>query len=181
MRNLSVLSAALFVVNAAMCDVVELPSISIAGTTVDTTVTYDSARAVYRYAYVIHAPVTNKAPIVSFKVDISGGRMNRSQLDSDLQNNVERDEATTPPLQPLTTIPVGILVPNPSRYYGGVGKPAWVFFSSIKGAGDIAPGQDVGGFVVESKFPPGKRNAFLNPSEATWTVISMSAPKGTEF
>jgi hypothetical protein len=43
--------------------VVEFGPLTITGSTVEATVTYDAARGVYRYAYTIHAPSTNKAPI----------------------------------------------------------------------------------------------------------------------
>lgn len=181
MRAMNALCALLFIACSMRADVIVLPSLSIAGSTVDSNVTFDSARQVYRYHYTINAAATNKAPITALLVDVSGGRMDRPQLDPDLQNNVERDEATAPPLQPLTTIPVGIIVPEPSRFDGGVGQPAFAFFSSIRGAGDIPAGTTASGFVLESKFPPGVRAARLEPSQISWTRATRSAPKDTEF
>ena len=181
MRSTLTLCALMLIAAEAGCAVIELPSLSINSSTVDARVTYDTARAVYRYEYTVHAAATNQAAIKTFMVDISGGRMNRPQIDPDLLNNVVRDEATGIPVQSPTTIPVGIIVPNASRYDGGVGKPGWAYFSSIKGAGDVAAGQNVGGFVLESKFPPAVRNAFIEPSQASWTPIMRAAPADSEF
>jgi len=165
---------------AGQTDVIELPSLSIEGSTIDSTVTYDPAREVYRYEYTITAPVTNKAAIAGFRIDISG-RVARPQLDPDLQNNVPRAESSGKQLQPNTTIPVGIIVPDPANSRAGVGKPGWVYLGSRRGVWDILAGQSKGGFVIESKQPPGMRTAWLRPSELRWVEITMSSPADAEF
>ncbi|HYK03766.1 MAG TPA: hypothetical protein VE974_18560 [Thermoanaerobaculia bacterium] len=66
--------------------VVEFGPLTITGSTVEATVTYDAARSVYRYAYTIHAP---SAPIESVHIDVSG-RIGRPQRDASLQENITR-------------------------------------------------------------------------------------------
>lgn len=165
---------------AGQTSVTELPSLSIEGSTIEGTVTYDPAREVYRYEYTINAPATNKAPIIGFQIDVSG-RVARPQLDPDLQNNVPRAESSGKQLQPNTTIPVGIIAPDPGNTRAGVGQPGWVYFGSRRGVWDVLAGQSKGGFVIESKQPPGMRTAWLRPSELSWVEITMSSPADAEF
>ena len=165
---------------AGQTDVIDLPSLSIEGSTIDSTVTYDAARSVYRYEYTINASATNKAPIIGFQIDVSG-RVARPQLDPDLHNNVPRAESSGKQLQPATTIPVGIIAPDPGNTRAGVGQPGWVYFGSRRGVWDIHAGQSKGGFVIESKQPPGVRTAWLRPSELRWIEITMSSPADAEF
>ncbi|MFP5245317.1 MAG: hypothetical protein ACLGH0_01390 [Thermoanaerobaculia bacterium] len=159
--------------------VIDMPSLSIEGSTLDVAVSYDSARQVYRYQYTVHAAATNKARIDSFAIDING-REPRPQLDPDLQNNIVRKE-TTRQLQPSTAIPVGITVPDPGNTNAGVGAQGWVFFTSRRGTWDIEPGASTGDFILESKRPPGIRNARISPNDLEWINISLSSPPESEF
>jgi len=177
---LALISVSYAGLGAAQTAVIELPSLSIEGSTIEGTVTYDSARGVYRYEYAIRAAQSNKAPMIGFQIDISG-RVSRPQLDPDLQNNVTRAESSGKQLQPNTTIPVGIVVPDPASTRAGVGQPGWVYFGSRRGVWDVLAGQSKGGFVLESKQPPGIRSAWLRPSELRWVEITMSSPADVEF
>ncbi len=157
---------------------VELPSLSIEGTRIDAAVSYDGARGVYRYCYTLVAPSTNKAAVGNFRIDITG-RVPRPQLDPDLAGNVARDEAEGVVLQPPTTIPVGITVPDPVQWSATVGKPGWVGFR--KRFGGISPGTTASEIIVESKLPPGIRTAYIKPSGRIWSDITLASPAGTEF
>lgn len=179
MRRLLTIIICLLAVSAG-AQVVELPPLSIGGTALDTTVTFDSARGVYRYQYMVTAPATNKASVSAFRIDITG-RIVRPQLDPDLQNNIARDEGRRAPWQPATTIPVGITVPSPATNKGGVSALGWAYFRNKAGA-EIARGTASTGYVLESKQPPGIRNAVIEPSLAPWLSITLSGyPPNTEF
>src|SRR6266498_1401170 len=91
--------------------VVQFPDLMITGSSLSYSVTYDSTRGVYRYAYTINAPVMNLAPIHSVKIDIAGSTA-RPQGDPSLQENIVRH----PQLQAATTIPVGLTVPEPTQW-----------------------------------------------------------------
>jgi len=149
---------------------IQLPPLTITGTTLDVNVTFDSARQVYRYHYTIKAPSENKAPIRAAQIDISG-RTARTQIDPSLQENVVRLGQD----QPATTIPVGITVP--SGWRGGVGQGGDAFFSASPSA-VILPGSSVGGFVIESKLPPGVRVLEIKPSISLWRSILGPLPEG---
>lgn len=167
-------------------NLVYLPSLSIAGTTVESKVTYDSSRSVYRYEYRVNAPATNKAAIDVLKIDVSGRKV-RPQIDPDLQTNVELDLAREKGWQPATTIPVGLIVPNASMDDAGVGKEGHAYFGfggKPKVTGDaIEPGTSVGGSIIESKQPPGWRKAEISPSVMKWVEICYSGtyPRDTVF
>lgn len=149
---------------------VELPPLTITGSSLAVNVTYDAARQVYRYQYTINAPTTNKAPIRAVQIDVSG-RTARPQTDPALQENITRlgqDQAAT-------TIPVGITVPLGWR--GGVGQGGDAFFSASPSAVVLA-GSSLGGFVIESKLPPGVRTLEIKPSIAMWRSILGPLPEG---
>lgn len=150
--------------------VIQLPALTIAGTTLQTTVSYDSARQVYRYAYVIVAPVSNQASIGGFNIDVSGATSHQ-QIDPDLQNNVVRRDVTIQQLQPNTTIPVGMSVPDPNAWYAGLSvKGQWAVFPNDD-TSPLRPGTQQGGFVLESKFPPALRDARISPDTDAWDAI----------
>ncbi len=160
--------------------VVELPSLSIEGSALTATVTYDAARAVYRYDYRVSAPQTNKVAIDGFCIDILG-RLNRAQYDPTLTNSVVRREATKSPRQPLNTIPVGLLLDNPTAYSASVNAEGSACFMSRYSAGHLQPGNTAGGFALESKFPPGARSAEILPTKLSWIEATIGSPEGTEF
>jgi len=149
---------------------VELPPLTITGSTLDVNVTYDPSRQVYRYQYTVKAPTTNKAPIRAVQIDVSG-RTPRPQTDPALQENITRIAQD----QPATTIPVGITVP--SGWRGGVGQGGDAFFSASPSAVALA-GSTVGGFVIESKLPPGVRTLEIKPSIALWRSVLAPLPDG---
>lgn len=151
---------------------VELPALTLAGSTLSANVTYDPARQIYRYAYTINAPATNQAPIRAIQIDISG-RIARPQIDPDLRENVTR----LPQDQPATTIPVGITVPNPSVWRGDIGQRGGVYFGTSRSTAVLA-GSNMSGFVLESKLPPGVRNVEISPSAAIWDTFLQPLPEG---
>jgi hypothetical protein len=157
--------------------VVELPSLSIEGTRLESIVRFDGDRGIYIYDYTLFAAETNQAPVSSFSIDTSG-RIDRPQLDPDLRNNIERLENTEiGPLQPPTTIPVGVIVPDPAIHIlaGPTtdGSTVFVYFD-----GQLQPGETRSGFKLESKFPPAWREAVIQPSSAQWIPVlqATSAP-----
>ncbi|HEX7152234.1 MAG TPA: hypothetical protein VF618_12170 [Thermoanaerobaculia bacterium] len=153
---------------------VELPPLTLTGSTLATNVTYDPARQVYRYEYTINSAATNRASIRAVQIDISG-RVARPQTDPALNENVTRVGAD----QPATTIPVGITVPTTASFWsGGVGAGGRVFFSTNRDGAGVLPGASLGGFVIESKLPPGVRNAEIRPSTEVWRTILRTHPEG---
>jgi len=153
---------------------VELPSLALTGSTLDTSVTYDPARQVYRYAYTINAASTNHAAIRAVQIDISG-RIARPQIDPALAENITRIGSD----QPGTTIPVGITVPTTASFWsGGVGAGGRAFFSTNRDGAGVLPGSSLTGFVIESKLPPGVRNVELRPSTDVWRSILRTHPEG---
>ena len=158
--------------------IVQVPDLTITGSMLDCTVTYDATRAVYRYVYAVKAPATNLAPVESFKIDVSGTTA-RPQVGPDLQENIVR--RTIAP-QPATTIPVGLTVADPAQWNAGVSAGGNTFFSSRDDAYDVAPNSTKTGFVIESKLPPGVRTAEISPSDAAWDAVADSLPdNGAEF
>lgn len=150
---------------------ITLSPLTISGTTLDVQVAYDAARQVYRYEYSIQAPASNQAPIRSVKIDISG-RLARPQIDPALRENITRIAQD----QPATTIPVGIQVP-PAAWRGGVSQGGNAFFSASPSA-VVLPGSSIGGFVIESKLPPGPRAAEIAPSASRWDSVLEVLPEG---
>src|SRR5262245_29571871 len=71
---------------------IDLPDLIITGSTLDCTVSYDANRAVYRYAYTLSAPATNRVAVQSFKIDLSGTTA-RTQSDPTLAENIVRSPA----------------------------------------------------------------------------------------
>jgi hypothetical protein len=167
------LSTLLVVASAAQAQVVpvvQLPPLTITGTVLDATVTYDSARGVYRYQYTIVAPSTNKADLGGLSIDVSG-KTAHVQIDPDLQNNVRRFELSGMGIQPDTTVPVGIIMPDPNGWTAMIGNQGQFGFFPRSDQWGIQPGMTQGGFVLESKFPPGMRNVRVTPSESAWFAI----------
>jgi hypothetical protein len=155
----------------------DLPDLIITGSTLDCAVTHDVARAVYRYAYTLTAPVTNRVPMQAFKIELSGTTA-RTQTDPALAENVVR----TPAIQPATTIPVGITVPDRSHWRAGLSRGGMFFVSARKSLMAVAPGASLGGFVLESRLPPGVRKAVISPSRQPWLDIMNATPEnGAEF
>lgn len=154
----------------------QFPPLTITGTRLDSTVTYDAARQVYRYTYTIVAPSTNHAPIEGVHLDLSG-RVARPQSDPGLAENVMRHLNK----QPATTIPVGITVPDPGAWRGGITPNGMLFLYSKKGLLDPQPGTSQGGFVIESRLGPGLRNVVFHPSDAPWEAIYNAMPDDQEL
>jgi hypothetical protein len=156
---------------------VDLPDLVITGSTLDCTVTYDASRSVYRYAYTLAAPATARVPVQAFKIDISGTTA-RTQTDPALAENIVR----TPAIQPATTIPVGITVPDPTKWRAGISRGGMFFVSARKSLLAVTPGASASGFVIESHLPPGMRKAVISPSRQPWLDIMNAAPdSGAEF
>lgn len=153
---------------------ITLPPLTIASTSIETSVTYDSARGVYRYEYNIVAPSENRAAVLSVLIDVSG-RVARPQTDPSLHENITRLGQD----QPATTIPVGITVPASHAYWrGGVGQGGRAFFSTHRAFAGVLPGTSKGGFVLESKQPPGIRAVEMIPSTDLWEPILDALPEG---
>jgi hypothetical protein len=156
---------------------VELPDLLITGSTVDCTVSYDASRAVYRYAYTLAAPATTRVSVQAFKIDISGTTA-RTQADPALAENIVR----TPAIQPATTIPVGITVPDPVNWRAGISRSGTFFVSARKSLLAVPSGGSASGFVLESRLPPGMRKAVISPSRQPWLDIMNTTPdSGAEF
>ncbi len=154
-----------------------LPDLTIIGTTITATVAYDATRAVYQYAYTVNAPAANRAPVQGFKIDVSG-KTARTQIDATLHENIARALA----IQPATTIPVGITVPDPTHWRGGLSRSGMVFVSARKSIMAINAGSSTSGFVIESRLAPGVRKAEISPSRQPWLDIVNAMPDtGAEF
>jgi len=154
----------------------QFPPLTISGTSLTCAVSYDSARQVYRYAYTINAPSTNLAPVVGFHLDLAG-KSARTQLDPTLQNNIVRRDNK----QPATTIPVGIIVPDPGIWRAGITPGGQFYIYSRKGLMDVPAGAAQGGIVIESHQPPGLRTVRFHPSTRAWNTIIDALPLGTEL
>ncbi|HWJ41598.1 MAG TPA: hypothetical protein VNT29_10700 [Candidatus Limnocylindrales bacterium] len=156
---------------------VDLPDLTITGSSLDCTVSYDATRGVFRYAYTLSAPATNRVPVQAFKIDVSG-TTTRPQTDLVLAENIVR----APAIQPATTIPVGITIPDPGHWRAGLSRSGMVFASARKSLMAVAPGASAGGFVLESRLTPGVRKAEISPSRQPWLDIMNAMPEtGAEF
>lgn len=154
---------------AQQAEIVNLPSLSIAGSRIDGNVHYDASRHVYRYEYTVVAASTNKAAIRAFFVDVSG-RTTYVQDDPDLQGNAEPLHHTAIQLQPLSTLPVRASAPlGLGQILAGPNAIGEVSFGFHHWG--IQPGQTVSGFAIESKYPPAIRKARLFPSSESWKPI----------
>ncbi|SRR5712692_2065327 len=168
---------------AACCcgqEPVQLPSLDVSGTQVNATVAYDSARAVYRYQYTVICPPSNKAALLGIQIDVSG-KAPHQQLDADLLNNVVRKETRGVAVQPDTTIPIGITVPDPPRWLAMLNVALALGLGPRGSAISFTPGSTVTGIIIESKFPPALRTATLIPNSDAWDEFASHYPKGTEF
>jgi hypothetical protein len=157
---------------------VALPDLIITGTALDCSVTYDASRGVYRYAYTVNAPATNRVAVQAFNIDILG-KNTRTQIDRTLAENIVR-----PPqqLQPYSAIPVGITVPDPVLWRAGLSRAGTVFVSARKSVLAVRPGSSASGFIIESHLPPGIRKAEISPSRQPWLdIIDTTPDNGAEF
>ncbi len=178
-RKAALAAAILLVATAAAAQVkVQLPPLTITGSTLESSVSYDVARGVYPYDYAVVAAKSNQADIDGFDIDISG-TTDRPQLDPDLRNNIERDELTLGQIQPNTAIPVGITVPAP-YIKAGVNSVSYVAFPFFGAGNKVGPGERVKGIRLESKQPPAWRDATLMVSSTRWIPILRSFPKGAD-
>lgn len=157
---------------------VQLPDLTVKGSSLTGDVTYDAVRAVYRYSYTINAPVANLAPIRKVLIDLSG-KVARPQLDPSLAENIRRWSVK----QPATTIPVGITVQDLTQWgSSSVAADGRAYFMSEEPAYALSPGSSKGGFVLESKLPPGIRRAWIVPSMQPWVdALAGLPPKDAEF
>jgi hypothetical protein len=165
---------------AAQTSPVQLPSLSIANAQIVSTVSYDAQRGVYRYDYSVVNPPTNKAAIRGVRVDVTG-KTPHSQIDPTLQNNIPRGETAGKQLQPDTTIPVGITVPDPVRWLAMVNPAGQVAVAPGKSTVNFALPSNVGGIVIESRFPPALREVSLIPNDSAWFEFAKAYPEDTAF
>ncbi|HLZ08549.1 MAG TPA: hypothetical protein VKT80_08180, partial [Chloroflexota bacterium] len=165
---------------AALAQVTKLqyPPLTLTGSSLTVAVSYDPGTQIYRYEYTVNAANTNKASIAGFTVDLAGA-VSRPQLDPSLTNNIDREESQVGTFQPSTTIPVGITVPN-SGWYGSMSVKGAVTFTGLYPANRIAPGTSAGGFVLQSKQPPGSRTAMVMPAVDVWDNLP-APPEGVEY
>lgn len=161
--------------------VVDLPSLSIDGSYVESQVSYDEERGVYTYSYAVFAAESNQSNITGFAVDISGKEA-RPQIDVDLRNNIDRDEIAggMGQLQPDTTLPIGILLDDPSDL-ARANAASLVAFSFFESSSEVAPGDSRSGYRIESKFPPAWRPVEIYPSGDRWDAILRQYDKGDEL
>jgi hypothetical protein len=156
---------------------VDLPDLIISGSTLNFNVTYDASRAVYRYSYTLGASQTSRVPVQAFKIGISGVTA-RPQTDPTLAENIVR----APAIQPATTIPVGITVPNPSYWRAGISRGGMFFASARRSLFAVQPSASATGFVLESRLGPGVRKTVLTPSRQSWLdIMDGTADNGAEF
>ncbi len=151
---------------------VQLPDLTITGSTLSCDLTYDASRGVYRYNYTINAALTNLAPIQEVKIDLSG-KVARPQIDPTLAENIHRWSM----LQPATTIPVGITVQDLTQWgTSSVAAGGRAYFRSAKPIYALQPGGSKGGFVLESRQGPGIRRAWISPSIHSWWEALKTLP-----
>lgn len=162
----------------ALVTILHYPPLTLTGSSLTSTVSYDPATQNYRYEYTVNAASTNKASIASFSVDLAGA-VSRAQLDPSLPNNIDREETQVGTFQPATTIPVGITVPN-DGWYGSMSVKGQATFAGLYPASRVAPGTSVGGFVLQSKQPPGPRMATMMPAVDGWDSLP-APPDGVEY
>ena len=157
---------------------IQLPDLTITGSTLTCNVTYDASRAVYRYSYTINAPATNLAPIDAVKIELSG-KTARPQIDPTLAENIHRWSV----LQPATTIPVGVTSSDLAQWADcSVSAGGMAYFSANKGIYALAPGGNKGGFLLESHQPPAIRRAWMIPSiHAWWDALEKLPHSDAEF
>ncbi|HXG59319.1 MAG TPA: hypothetical protein VNL91_09885 [Thermoanaerobaculia bacterium] len=156
---------------------VVLPPLTITGSSLTVTNTYDAARGVYRYEYTVTAPASNKADIGCWSIDLLGLTQHQ-QIDPELGENIRREPVLQ--VQPLTTVPVGVTVPNPGHAMVMFGKKGKLSVCGRAGISDIKPGTS-SGVVIESKFPPGIRKATLEPSRLAWEEIVEASGEDDDF
>jgi len=156
----------------------QYPPLTLTGSSLSSKVTYDPGTQIYRYEYTVTAAGANKASISEFTIDLAG-IVSRPQLDPSLPNNIQREETVVGTFQPATTVPVGITVPN-TGWYGSMSVKGEVTFGGLYPATRVAPGTSVGGFVLQSKQPPGPRTATLMPSVELWDRLP-DPPEGVEY
>jgi len=178
LRGSATLASLLLMASTPGQTTVRLPSLNIAGSTLEWSETYDGVRHVYTYRYAIHAAPTNKAPIACFGIDLSG-RIERSMVDADLHENIVRSSALPPP--PATMIPVGVTIPSPGTTNVFFGRQSALGFCSRGGSWDVQPGASLGGFIIESKLPPGLRTATIDPSGVKQEEVIETADPGDTF
>lgn len=157
---------------------VQLPDLTVTGSTLTCAVIYDAARNVYRYAYTINAPASNLAPIREVRIDLSG-TMARPQRDPGLAENIRRWSMK----QPATTIPVGITVEDMTQWANSsVGGDGRAYFRTTKSVYGVLPGTSKGGFVLESRQSPVIRRAWITPSiHAWWDALAKLPHSDAEF
>ncbi|MCH8054870.1 MAG: hypothetical protein IH857_01790 [Deltaproteobacteria bacterium] len=121
-------------------------------------VTFNPATGVYSYSYTIISGPENVGDIHMLMITILTGKIVDPVIDPDL---VSDESFTDGNLAPTRTVPVGLQ--SPSRWQAGVsidGRVGWD--SSFMGI-DVAPGKSLGGFVINSKAPPGRREFEIHP------------------
>lgn len=156
----------------------QLPDLTITGSTLSCDVAYVPARNVYRYTYTLSAPAANLAPVRSFRIELTG-KNSRTQLDPTLSENIRRWTVK----QPTTTIPVGVTSPDLTQWADcSVAADGWAYCNASKWMYSLAPGSSKSGFVLESHQPPGLRRALIIPSmHAWWDAVNNAPPSDAEF
>src|SRR5216684_7708603 len=86
-------------------EVIALPALTLDGSRIDTVVTYDASRHVYRYQYTVITAATNKTPVHGFYIDVSG-RATYTQTDPALVGTAEPLTLVPVQVQPASTLPV---------------------------------------------------------------------------
>jgi hypothetical protein len=156
---------------------IQLPDLTITGSTVNCDLMYDASRGVYRYSYTLNAPVANLAPVLEVKIDLSG-KVARPQLDPTLAENINRYSI----VPQATTVPVGLTVPDLTQWgASGVSAGGRAFFRAKSNYG-LLPGSSKSGFVLESRQGPGIRRAWISPSiHAWWDALAKLPKSNAEF
>ena len=172
----------------------------ISHTQVKSSVSYESARAVYSYSYIIDSGINNTGWINGFDIDISCSTKHTPQIDTDLRDTCS--PRTLPNYNQLLSefaIPVGLSAPPQSggcmagkvtNYETRQDKGGVVSFGFLPDL--LHPGNSASGYTIESKYPPGIRDFNVTPNKmhcyghipmngTYWEVVegdSFSVPKG---
>lgn len=141
------------------------PATVLADLDVSVEVTFNPINGVYTYAYTITSGPDNLREIVMFGVDIATANPITPVPDPDL---VSDESFLLKDFAPTRSAPVGLQ--SPPGWMTGVGGTGEVVWGSAGAPStlfpanpSLFPGNSLGGFVIQSKAPPGPRSFIVFP------------------
>ena len=141
------------------------PATVLADFDVSVEVTFNPANGVYTYTYTLTSGPANLREIIIFSVDIVTKNPITPADDPDL---VSDDSFRLENFAPTRTVPVGLQ--SPPGWIVGVGIAGEVGWGSVgapsklfPGNPSLFPGNSLGGFIIQSKAPPGPRSYEVTP------------------